>query len=207
MCEDYSFISNLVPDKIKRQREKRLAGNPWRFTNMMNCSIEIFYTTAHKDSCVRSLGWVGAKQTLSVDCSFLKGGYIIHIFRNGIECLEPYTLLAGKKDLKVGTTSYDNIGFTRFKSLYSDMFGINFHNRFCFPIEIYFNQKLVATVGSYKGLNFMGGGDSTVYYTNNWLGSEVGNRFAFKEKGSDTFLYEITLVSRTTQNIYVGIVS
>lgn len=125
--------------------------------------------------------------------------------------LQPYTFREIWKTIRLGAATYSSEdGHAIVQSIHWAMRGVWIHNRIAYPLDVYYKGNLVAQVGGYNGIEYMGGGNSSVYFTNSREGLNLGDEIEFKYSLPGTEgkrLFSVILNDNSCVSIYVGVVS
>ena len=141
--------------------------------------------------------------------------YYRHISPGGkdelIPFMQPYTIQSWQKDIRLGAVTYDTTdGHNITQASNWDMRGIWIRNRLPFPLDVYYKGNLMTQVFSYNGLEYMGGGASTIYFDNDRRGLNFMDEITFRyslpgEKGK--VLFSVVLDDEMCNEMFVGVVS
>ena len=114
------------------------------------------------------------------------------------------------KTIRLGAITYSSgAGNGEVQASNWDMRGIWINNKMRFPLDIFHNGILKAQVSAYNGIEYMGGGASTIYFDNNREGVNYGDVFEFRYSlpGREEKIFSTTIDDEQCMHMYVGVIS
>jgi len=231
---DYSRLNSTNSDRMRFESAAASKNIPWMFENYLPSKVYLY----HIPQFTR-LGYLLADlkpqekiKRYRSSGGVLKDGDTIEVFHNlkgesfAFRMTPSYTLKANLKDIKIGTVTYSSAAGGRENTTsFSDISGVMIHNNLMFPLNIYYQPRnqgekpnMVAQVGAYDGMTYLGGGVSNVYFDNSREGLRIGDRLAFEYSipehtankysiESTTKMFTITLTDNHIYHINVGVVN
>lgn len=211
----YAKLDEVSSDAEQKFSAKYQKDHRWTFLNKLPFRVSLFGNPVYTSNQLL-IGHIGAYKSLSTSTyangTRLNEQDVLYVKNEqGKLLMASYVLKDFWKTIAIGAVTYDPLptGTNQFISGFNPddgITGINIHNMFLFPVDVYYQGKLHARVHGYDnmGPSKMGGSKSVVYINNSWDGFRMGDVLTFKVNGTDTILYEVELIDQYQKDIYLG---
>lgn len=198
----------------------------YTFTNLLPFPLRIYAFKFDKLDLVGSVPARGKIEASKTITGLILGmGIDIHITYSpkGVssgegpeyEIIEPITLVADSKNIRIGDVTYKEITNTLVQRSHSDISGIRVHNKTILPVRIYHKGLRLALVHPGDGTTFQSGSEGSVYINNDTRGFNIGDelelKFVFTSKKSRELIEvpwcTITINDNYASDFYIGTIT
>lgn len=200
---DYIRDASAISQKLKR----------WRLRNLLPVDIRIYVRNANTNN-THVLTDIPARGTHYVEPHEIRGGDELYtVYMDGakpIPIMDKFTVHDFHKYIVFGAIAYAPAHEIHTKCVNSDLNGVWIHNKFHFPIDVYYKGNLAAQIRGNNGLGYMGGGASDLFFDNDRQGLNFGDILTFKASLPGKLGREISSIQITDNRMaemYVGIVN
>lgn len=206
---DYTLLSNNNGDIQRKISSFSQKDDSWIITNLLPLDLYIYIEKFCQTKPLHFLTVIKAKDTIVVNNDKLNEKDILrtYVLSNSqfYQIMNKHIIKNYAKNIKLGDVGYHSLGGnSEFQASHPDMNGLYLRNRLCIPITVYYKGNLVAELGPYIGLSFMGGGNSDLYFDNDRSGIDFGDILTFKF--NDKLLYSIKIIDEQAQDLHIGII-
>jgi hypothetical protein len=212
--KNYDRLGMQVGDIIKSNNVEYKSQEKWVLSNMLPTKLDL-WTKKEFTRKYKFLTTIKPRETLKFHSNKFSDNEELYIYcihnNNSIPFMEPFHMRDLHKDIKIGAVTYTSTsGRGEFQSNHSDLRGIWINNKMAFPLDIYYKNKLSCQVSGYKGLGYMGGGGSSIYFDNDRNGLNLMDKISFRYSipgPQGKYLFDITLDDQQCNEIFVGVIS
>ena len=213
MSFEYSRLRDTNGDVLRNISAEMQRDVPWTLKNMLPVKLEL-WLEKYQSGDPRPFGILDEFETKVFPPSTfsVRDQLFTYIRVHGklYPLLEPYMFRDIWKTVRLGAVTYDSgAGHSVVQASNWNMRGVWIHNRIRVPLDIYYKGNLVAQVSAYNGIEYMGGGASSIYFDNNREGLNFEDEIEFRSSvpGHNKKLFSVTLDDQQCTQMYVGTVS
>ena len=184
MSFDYRTISDTNGDFERMIISEKTKGNMWKIHNLYPHPITVTLQKYGNDT-TSIIGDIPSGKILGMSPSSIEEGDSIYFFfrsegGNIHSLTEGYSPRSFQKNIYAGVVSYTSGGgHGEVQASNYDIKGVYLQNLLSVPMKVYYKGNLVATLGAYDGMGYMGGGRSELYFSNSRQGLNIGDVLEF----------------------------
>jgi hypothetical protein len=209
----YQHLAQQNSDYIRLQESYSKRNEPWYFINMLPTTLQLYLK---RDGKINFLTEMKQNQTLKLQHDLFRDYdkiYTYYKLNNGklISFLPTHRLFLNSKTVKFGAVTYSSEDGRDGGSQngFYDIKGIWINNKLPFPIDMYYKGNLVVQFYGNKGLDYMGGGASEIYFNNGGDGLNYLDTLEFRYSMPDNskFLFKVIIDDVYCKKMFIGDVS
>jgi hypothetical protein len=212
--QNYERLGIQLGDIINSNVVEYKSQDKWILTNILPTKLEL-WTRKEFDSKTLFLTLINPRETLTFSPNKITNNEELYVYYRYegklILFTESFTMRTLWKNIKIGAVTHSSTsGHGEVQVSNADISGIWIHNRMTFPIDIYYKNNLVAQIFGYTGLEYMGGGASSIYFDNDREGLNIMDQISFRYSlpGSQgKYLFTVTIDDQHCNEMFVGVVS
>jgi len=217
---EYFRLRGQIDDVLRAQSTASQINVPWKLVNLLPTNLVIWKEGQFSDKA-KYFTDLKPNETKTFSPGELKDKDVLYTYyrykneKEGIKLipfLQPYIVRGMFKDIKFGAVTYssDDGGHQTVQASNWDLRGVWIHNKLPIPLDVYYKGRLAAQIGGYNGLGYMGGGSSTIYFSNDREGLDFMDEINFKyslpgKEGKN--LFKVVLDDENCVSMFVGVVS
>jgi len=213
---EYQNITGQSSDILRLQTSYNRRNEPWYFINALPSRLTLFIQK-HGEINLNFLTILEPHQIIKFDPTFFSEKdkiYTYYRLNTGklIPFLESYKIILQSKTVKFGAVTYEHDGGSNSgtNAGFYDIKGIWLANKLPIPLDVYYKGDLVVQLYPYRGLNYLGGAASEVYFDNQRQGLNYLDTLEFKYSlpgASNKFLFNVILDDVKCTKMFIGTVS
>jgi hypothetical protein len=218
---EHVSLDGYPSDIAKNRAAQYLKNTDWTFYNLLPISLNVYYLTFMERRNIKPqlLFSIKPHETKSIHADVLREGDHIYALRsishvaygeqNLFKTILPsYTLVASRKDIRLGDIVYDYAdGGSMYSNSSADISGLFLHNCLSIPIYAYYKGNLVARIDTDENTaTYNGGSPAFTYFENGGYGLKIGDEIGFSFTNEKKLWSKILLDDKFIKTIHIGII-
>ncbi len=188
------------------------ATNPWILENMTPTKLYL-YTQQYGGGTTKILTELESFEKRYINTINEGDNLYVFVMKEGklTPFMDSYICREFRKHIRIGAITYSSDGGrNEVRASNWDMRGVWIHNKLAVPLNIHYKGRLAAQIYGNTGIDYMGGGGSSIYFDNDREGLDFMDEITFSyaiDGKNDTKYTTAILNDVQCVSMFVGVVS
>jgi len=215
MSFDHQKLRTTYSNSQRELSAKYQVNDPYILQNLTPSVVTVLYSSYKDQDCYpKPLTTIQPFSIQKVPPTSLSEGDTLFVSTKSssgnIPLMETYTVREFWKHIRIGAITYGSLsGRNEVMASNWDMRGVMIRNRLTVPLNVHYKGRLVAQMYGYSGIEYMGGGGSSLYFDNDREGLNMFDEiyFSYTIDGKTYPYTKAVLNDVQTREIFVGVIS